>query len=67
MRGKALVLLVFFGGCALVPDHGIDRKKSQDRVDMAKDFLRKSAAQGNAEAANALKAIGRVPLPRQQP
>jgi Tfp pilus assembly protein PilF len=42
MRVNTLVLLVFsVAGCALMPDHSHDQKKSQDRLDMAKDYLRK--------------------------
>src|SRR6201992_155178 len=41
MRVNALVLLVFSTGCALMPDHSQDHKKSQDRLDMAKEYLRK--------------------------
>ncbi|HEY1551879.1 MAG TPA: hypothetical protein VGG28_28835, partial [Kofleriaceae bacterium] len=41
MRVNALVLLVFSAGCVLMPDHSHDQKKSQDRLDMAKDYLRK--------------------------
>jgi Tfp pilus assembly protein PilF len=41
MRVNCLVLLVFLTGCAIMADRDHDQKKSQDRVDMAKDFLRK--------------------------
>ncbi|HEX4455731.1 MAG TPA: tetratricopeptide repeat protein [Kofleriaceae bacterium] len=41
MRVNALILLVFSAGCALLPDHSHDQKKSQDRLDMAKEYLRK--------------------------
>src|SRR5580698_8349899 len=41
MRVKTLVLLVFLVGCVFMPDHSHDQKKSQDRLDMAKEYLRK--------------------------
>jgi len=41
MRVNHVVLLVFSAGCMMMPDHSHDMKKSQDRLDMAKDFLRK--------------------------
>ena len=41
MRVNTLVLLAFSAGCMFLPDHSHDQKKSQDRLDLAKDFLRK--------------------------
>jgi Tfp pilus assembly protein PilF len=42
MQVNTLVLLAFIGtGCAFLPDHSHDQKKSQDRLDLAKDYLHK--------------------------
>jgi Tfp pilus assembly protein PilF len=58
MQVNALVLLAFLGsGCVFMPDHSHDTKKSQDRLDMAKDYLHKhelEAAESECNKAIAL-------------
>jgi Tfp pilus assembly protein PilF len=52
MRVNTLVLLVFLGGCVFMPDHSHDQKKSQDRLDMAKEYLRKHQLEGAESECN---------------